>query len=75
VTLSYGWFHAAHRTAAGKTMVLTKNGNVVGYSSCMGFKQWQDAGAPSSHSLFVLSNGRDSTKLGKELMKKLLLTG
>jgi CubicO group peptidase (beta-lactamase class C family) len=72
---SYGWFHAPHRTAAGRTMVLSKNGGVAGYSSWMGFKQWQGTGLPSSHGLFVLSNGHDSTKLGKELMRKLLLAG
>ena len=60
------------RRAGARRWCLNKNGGVAGYTSWMGFTQWQGTGAPSSRGLFVLSNGPDSTKLGKNMMKLLL---
>jgi beta-lactamase class C len=71
-TTSYGWFRAKHASSRGETVVLNKNGGVAGYTSWMGFTQWQGTGAPSPRGLFVLSNGPDSTKHGKNMMKLLL---
>lgn len=69
-TTSYGWFHAP--MGPGHTTVLSKNGGVAGFSSWMGFTRWQGTGAPSRYGVFVLSNGHDSTKLGRNIMKQLL---
>lgn len=69
-TTSYGWFHAP--MGPGPTMILSKNGGVAGFSSWMGFARWQGTGAPSPYGVFVLSNGHDSTKLGRNVMKQLL---
>jgi beta-lactamase class C len=52
--------------------VLNKNGGVAGFTSWMGFTSWQGTGAPSSHGVFVLSNGPGSTRLGNNAMKLLL---
>ena len=71
-TTSYGWFRAKRQSSRGETVVMNKNGGVAGYTSWMGFTQWQGSGAPSPHGLFVLSNGPDSTKLGNAMMKLLL---
>jgi CubicO group peptidase (beta-lactamase class C family) len=38
---SYGWFHAPVQTARGPGVVLNKNGGVAGFTSWMGFTQWQ----------------------------------
>jgi CubicO group peptidase (beta-lactamase class C family) len=69
-TTSYGWFHAP--MGPSQTMVLSKNGGVAGYSSWMGFARWQGTGAPSPYGVFVLSNGHDSTRLGRAVMNQLL---
>jgi CubicO group peptidase (beta-lactamase class C family) len=69
-TTSYGWFHAP--MGPGQSTVLSKNGGVAGYSSWMGFARWQGTGAPSPYGVFVLSNGHDSTKLGRAIMRQIL---
>ncbi len=69
---SYGWFHRELETPRGKIVVLNKNGGVAGFTSWMGFTSWQGTGAPSSHGVFVLSNGPGSTRLGNNAMKLLL---
>lgn len=68
----YGWFHAPVQTSQGQTTVLNKNGGVAGFTSWMGFTQWQGTGAPSSHGLFVLHNGPRATAIGINAMKLLL---
>ena len=72
---SYGWFHAPLQTAQGPAIVLNKNGGVAGFTSWMGFTQWQGTGKPSSHGAFVLSNGPRSTAIGMNTMKLLLRGG
>jgi CubicO group peptidase (beta-lactamase class C family) len=69
---SYGWFHAPVQTAQGPAIVLNKNGGVAGFTSWMGFTQWQGTGKPSPHGVFVLSNGPRSTAIGMNTMKLLL---
>ncbi len=69
---SYGWFHRELETPQGKVVVLNKNGGVAGFTSWMGFTRWQGTGAPSSHGVFVLSNGPHSTRIGNNAMKLLV---
>ena len=69
---SYGWFHRELETPRGKVVVLNKNGGVAGFTSWMGFTSWQRTGAPSSHGVFVLSNGPNTTRIGNNAMKLLL---
>jgi beta-lactamase class C len=71
---SYGWFHRELETPRGKVVVLNKNGGVAGFTSWMGFTSWQGTGAPSSHGVFVLSNGPNTTRIGNNAMKLLLET-
>jgi beta-lactamase class C len=68
----YGWFHGPAQIAQGPTTVLNKNGGVPGFTSWMGFTKWQGTGAPSSHGVFVLHNGPQSTPIGMNAMKLLL---
>ena len=68
----YGWFHTPVQTAQGPGVVLNKNGGVAGFTSWMGFTQWQGIGKPSTHGVFVLSNGPRSTAIGTNAMKLLL---
>jgi beta-lactamase class C len=67
---SYGWFHAPVQTAQGS--VLNKNGGVAGFTSWLGFAQWQGTGKPSTHGVFVLSNGPRSSAIRTNAMKLLL---
>jgi len=69
---SYGWFRREHETPRGKVVVLNKNGGVAGFTSWMGFTNWQGTGAPSSHGVFVLCNGPFSTRIGNNAMNLLL---
>lgn len=69
---SYGWFHTPVQTGQGPSMVLNKNGGVAGFTSWMGFTQWQGTGAPSTHGLFVMQNGPRATPIGMNAMKLLL---
>jgi len=69
---SYGWFHAPVQTAQGPATVLNKNGGVAGFTSWMGFTRWQETGKPSTHGVFVLSNGLRSTPIGMNTLKLLL---
>lgn len=69
---SYGWFHSPFRTPQGSATVLNKNGGVPGFTSWMGFTRWQGTGGPSTHGLFVLSNGHHSTPIGTRMMRVLL---
>jgi CubicO group peptidase (beta-lactamase class C family) len=69
---SYGWFHAPVQTARESVIVLNKNGGVAGFTSWMGFTRWQGTGKPSTHGVFVLSNGPRSTAIGTNTMKLLL---
>jgi CubicO group peptidase (beta-lactamase class C family) len=69
---SYGWFHRDLETPQGKVVVLNKNGGVAGFTSWMGFTGWQRTGVPSSHGIFVLSNGPNTTRIGNNAMKLLL---
>lgn len=72
---AYGWFRASMPSPQGPRVVLNKNGGVAGFTSWMGFADWQGSGRPSTHGVFALGNGPVATPIGERAMRMLLDAG
>ncbi|WP_029003621.1 serine hydrolase domain-containing protein [Azorhizobium doebereinerae] len=71
-TTAYGWFAQQVATSGGPVRALNKNGAVAGFTSWMGFTDWQGTGAPATHGVVILANGPVATRLGNEALRILL---